>query len=96
MSLLEVQDLNVWFDLPHGGQVHAVQGVSFGLDEGQRFGLVGGSGCGRTATTTSASSSRHTCGERPTTSVRSYGKRDGSSLQKACLSSFPSPMEPPQ
>ncbi|HEX9034556.1 MAG TPA: ABC transporter ATP-binding protein [Streptosporangiaceae bacterium] len=50
MSLLEVEDLNVWFDLPQGGQVHAVQGVSFGLDEGQRFGLVGESGCGKTTT----------------------------------------------
>ena len=36
MSLLEVSDLNIWFDLPGGGQVHAVQGVSFGLDAGQR------------------------------------------------------------
>jgi peptide/nickel transport system ATP-binding protein len=50
MSLLEVQDLNVWFDLPQGGQVHAVQGVSFGLDAGHRFGLVGESGCGKTTT----------------------------------------------
>ena len=50
MSLLEVSDLNVWFDLPGGGQVHAVQGVSFALDGGQRFGLVGESGCGKTTT----------------------------------------------
>jgi len=34
MSLLEVTDLHVWFDLPRGGQVHAVQGVSFALDAG--------------------------------------------------------------
>src|SRR5215472_17158281 len=50
MSLLEVADLNVWFDLPQGGQVHAVQGVSFWIDAGQRFGLVGESGCGKTTT----------------------------------------------
>jgi oligopeptide/dipeptide ABC transporter ATP-binding protein len=50
MSLLEVVDLNVWFDLPAGGRVHAVQGVSFRLDGGQRFGLVGESGCGKTTT----------------------------------------------
>lgn len=50
-SLLEVEDLHVWFDLPHGaGQVHAVQGVSFGLSAGERFGLVGESGCGKTTT----------------------------------------------
>ena len=46
--LLEIQDLNVWFDLGEGSTLHAVQGVSFTLDEGQRFGLVGESGCGKT------------------------------------------------
>jgi peptide/nickel transport system ATP-binding protein len=50
MSLLEVSDLHVWFDLPGGTQVHAVNGVSFALDTGQRFGLVGESGCGKTTT----------------------------------------------
>ncbi len=55
MSLLEVEDLHVWFDLPQrsqhgGGQVHAANGVSFALDEGERFGLVGESGCGKTTT----------------------------------------------
>ena len=59
-DLLEVSDLNVWFDLPPGGrkhggrqrarQVHAVQGVSFALQPGERFGLVGESGCGKTTT----------------------------------------------
>ena len=49
-SLLEVEDLHVWFDLPHGAQVHAVQGVSFELEPGERFGLVGESGCGKTTT----------------------------------------------
>jgi len=50
MTLLEVKDLHVWFDLPHGGQLHAVQGVSFSLDGGERMGLVGESGCGKTTT----------------------------------------------
>ena len=50
MSLLEVSDLHVWFDLPQGQQVHAVQGVSFALDPGERFGLVGESWCGKTTT----------------------------------------------
>ena len=50
MSLLEVDDLHVWFDLPRGGQVHATAGVSFSLDPGERFGLVGESGCGKTTT----------------------------------------------
>jgi peptide/nickel transport system ATP-binding protein len=46
--LLEARDLHVWFDLPHGGQLHAVQGVSFGVQAGHRLGLVGESGCGKT------------------------------------------------
>jgi peptide/nickel transport system ATP-binding protein len=50
LSLLEVSNLHVWFDLPHGGEVHAVAGVSFALAEGERFGLVGESGCGKTTT----------------------------------------------
>jgi oligopeptide/dipeptide ABC transporter ATP-binding protein len=50
LSLLEVSDLHVWFDLPQGQPVHAVQGVSFALDPGERFGLVGESGCGKTTT----------------------------------------------
>jgi peptide/nickel transport system ATP-binding protein len=60
LSLLEVEDLHVWFDLPnaarqHGdgqpaAQVHAAAGVSFALDQGERFGLVGESGCGKTTT----------------------------------------------
>jgi oligopeptide/dipeptide ABC transporter ATP-binding protein len=48
VSVLEVSDLHVWFDLPDGGQVHAVSGVSLTLAEGERFGLVGESGCGKT------------------------------------------------
>jgi peptide/nickel transport system ATP-binding protein len=47
-SLLEVRDLHVWFKLQGGGELHAVQGVGFDLDAGERFGLVGESGCGKT------------------------------------------------
>ena len=49
---LQVRDLNVWFDAPRGlGEpVHAVRGVDFELRPGERFGLVGESGCGKTTT----------------------------------------------
>jgi peptide/nickel transport system ATP-binding protein len=50
MSLLEVSGLHVWFEPPYAAEVHAVQGVSFALDPGERFGLVGESGCGKTTT----------------------------------------------
>jgi peptide/nickel transport system ATP-binding protein len=46
--LLAVEDLNVWFELPNGGELHAVRGVSLDLEGGERFGLVGESGCGKT------------------------------------------------
>ncbi len=49
-ALLAVEDLHVWFDLPGGGELHAVRGVSFELDTGDRLGLVGESGCGKTTT----------------------------------------------
>jgi oligopeptide/dipeptide ABC transporter ATP-binding protein len=48
--LLEVEDLHVWFDLEGGGELHAVQGVNFSLEPGERMGLVGESGCGKTTT----------------------------------------------
>jgi peptide/nickel transport system ATP-binding protein len=48
VSLLTVSDLHVWFDLPNRGQLHAVRGIDFTVDEGERFGIVGESGCGKT------------------------------------------------
>jgi oligopeptide/dipeptide ABC transporter ATP-binding protein len=50
MSLLEVRDLHVWFDLPAGRRLHAVQGVGLDVDAGERVGLVGESGCGKSTT----------------------------------------------
>jgi peptide/nickel transport system ATP-binding protein len=47
-ALLEVEDLHVWFDLPHHRELHAVQSVSFSVDRGERVGLVGESGSGKT------------------------------------------------
>ena len=48
MSVLAIEDLHVWFELPAGRELHAVQGVSFALEPGERLGLVGESGCGKT------------------------------------------------
>jgi oligopeptide/dipeptide ABC transporter ATP-binding protein len=50
VRLLEVRDLHVWFELQGGAQLHAVQGVSLDLDAGERVGLVGESGCGKSTT----------------------------------------------
>ena len=44
--LLEVQDLKKYFKTAKG-QLHAVDGVSFSIPEGQTLGVVGESGCGK-------------------------------------------------
>src|SRR5512141_1213707 len=47
--ILDVQGLETTFKTPDG-VVHAVNGVSFGLGEGETIGVVGESGCGKSVT----------------------------------------------
>jgi len=54
MALLEVRDLKVWFPVRGGvlrrktGEIRAVDGISFDVEEGRTVGLVGESGSGKT------------------------------------------------
>jgi peptide/nickel transport system ATP-binding protein len=52
--LLAIKDLRVWYELRrfgfgHAGYVKAVDGVSFGLAEGETVAVVGESGCGKSS-----------------------------------------------
>jgi peptide/nickel transport system ATP-binding protein len=52
--VFEIEDLNVWFDTGstrrHTREVHTVKGISLSVAPGERLGLVGESGCGKTTT----------------------------------------------
>ena len=52
MALLEVEDLRTHFKTREG-EVHAVDGVSFEVEEGGVLGIVGESGCGKSVTSLS-------------------------------------------
>ena len=55
VPVLKVDDLKVWFPVKKGflkktvGHVKAVDGISFSINKGETFGLVGESGCGKTS-----------------------------------------------
>ena len=47
--LLAIDDLHISFPTPRG-EVRAVRGISFQVEQGEIFGIVGESGCGKTVT----------------------------------------------
>ena len=84
--LLDVRNLALRFPIQKGfirrtvGHVHAVDGVSFTVNEGETFGIVGESGCGKTTT--------GRCLTRiltPTEGEIHYRRRDGDTVDLATL-----------
>ena len=49
MTLLEVNDLSMYYEVYGGGLVKAVDKISFTLNEHDSFGIVGESGCGKSS-----------------------------------------------
>jgi len=50
MDALEIRGLHVRYPVPGGDLVHAVRGIDVAVRRGERFALVGESGCGKTTT----------------------------------------------
>jgi len=48
MSLLEIENTEIRYRMGDDSEVRAVDGVSFSIEQGETFGLVGESGCGKT------------------------------------------------
>lgn len=86
--LLEARDLTKHFPVGGGlfrkpGLVRAVDGVSFGIEAGRTFALVGESGCGKTT-----AAKLMLLLERPTSGQVIYRDRDVSALSGRALSFF--------
>lgn len=48
MTLFEARDIRLYYETSRG-VIHAVDGISFDIESGQAFGIVGESGCGKTS-----------------------------------------------
>jgi oligopeptide/dipeptide ABC transporter ATP-binding protein len=73
VPLLEVEDLRTYFKTREG-EVHAVDGVSFSVDEGSVLGIVGESGCGKSVTSLSVMGLVQSPGRVVSGSIRFEGR----------------------
>jgi peptide/nickel transport system ATP-binding protein len=72
--VLEVEDLSVSYRMDDGPDVEAVRGVSFEVERGRTFGIVGESGCGKTTAANSIIQLLDDNGEITAGSVRLNGR----------------------
>ncbi|MFT4923077.1 MAG: peptide/nickel transport system ATP-binding protein, partial [Haloarculaceae archaeon] len=73
-TVLEVEDLSVTYRMDDEQDVHAVQNVSFSVEAGTTFGLVGESGCGKTTAARALIGLLDDNGEITSGSVRKDGR----------------------
>ena len=73
MALLDVDDLRTYF-ATRSGDVHAVDGVSFGVERGKTLGIVGESGCGKSVTALSIMGLLATTARIETGAIRFEGR----------------------
>ena len=83
MALLEVDDLRTYFKTREG-EVHAVDGVSFSVEEGRSLGIVGESGCGKSVTVLSVMGLVQSPGRVVSGSIR-FGGRELTGLRGRTL-----------
>ena len=88
MSLLEVQNLKVWYPVKSGWfkakqHVRAVDGVSFSIEAGKTVGLVGESGCGKSTLGRALVKLEEPCGGYFTINGADLSKLKGRELRKA-------------
>ncbi|MFW5918507.1 MAG: ABC transporter ATP-binding protein, partial [Haloferacaceae archaeon] len=83
-AVLEVEDLSVTYRMDDEPDVHAVQNVSFSIEAGTTFGLVGESGCGKTTAARALIGLLDENGEVTGGSVRKGG-RDLTAVDDAAL-----------
>jgi len=92
--LFEVKDLKMYFPARGGKTVKAVDGVSFNIYEGETFGVVGESGCGKTTVgRTLLGVYRATAGDiiYKGKNVRDFNGDDKMSFSKNCQMIFQDP-----
>ncbi len=88
-ELLRVEDLVVHFPILRGfliqkqiGVVHAVDGLSFGIHQGETLGLVGESGCGKSTTGRAIIQLQHPTAGKVIFEGNDLGRMDGEALRQ--------------